>query len=215
MTQAWLKEAYERRVERILALPGDGQQVRAVAVVGEFDLAMFVRSSADFAACVDPDIGMAWQQSFTRTIFLAGDPHNLVERQPAAHLADDGSVAWYGPDRPEAYEGLSRLLRPLSGPTGLGVVAERPEVPLSWSADRSVDLVAVTSEVSLEATVVHINHLVAEAVLTGALNSAGAIKIRTVEQIDAIEGECLAFRVAPRDGNDESLRCFGYLRWSE
>jgi hypothetical protein len=212
LTAAWLQAQYERRIAEVLAMPGDRSPVRAIAVVRDLDLAMFVRSAIEFSTGLPAEVASAWHRSFTRTIFLAGDPANLTERHPPAHLAADGAIAWYAPEHPDAYEGLRRLLRPLRGSSGVERSDSVLRVSVAPNGPRQAEMVVAIDGVSLEELLVHVNHLTAEAALTGVLDDVCAIDVRIVDRIEAIDGTCLASRIAPESPENATLRCFAYLR---
>ncbi|WP_234386653.1 DUF6182 family protein, partial [Streptomyces sp. ERV7] len=89
----------------------DADAVQAVAVVRRFDPAAWVHDASAFALGLAPDTAAAWRRSFTRTVFLAGNPANLLGRYSFDHLAEDGSVGWCGPAPAESSAGLRRLLK--------------------------------------------------------------------------------------------------------
>ncbi|MFI1102952.1 DUF6182 family protein [Streptomyces melanogenes] len=89
----------------------DADAVQAVAVVCHFDPAVWVRDAAAFALGLAPGTAAAWRHSFTRTVFLAGNPANLLGRYSFDRLAEDGSVGWCGPAPAESSAGLRRLLK--------------------------------------------------------------------------------------------------------
>jgi hypothetical protein len=67
----------------------DAPDVSAVAVLRRFDPAVFARSAVQFALGLSDEQRVAWFRAFTRTVFLAGNPENLVERFPGAHVSPD------------------------------------------------------------------------------------------------------------------------------
>ena len=94
ITQELLESVHAARV----ATAGFGaRSVRAVAVVRSFDAAEFIRASVQFARGLPVELGKEWLASFTRTIFLAGDPGNLSSRFPGGYLAPDGESVWFPP----------------------------------------------------------------------------------------------------------------------
>ncbi|MBD0742450.1 DUF6182 family protein [Streptomyces sp. CBMA152] len=103
---AALLRARAEAVER----PGT-DAVLAVAVLRGFDPAAWVRDAAAFALGLAPDTAAAWRRSFTRTVYLAGNPENLLGRYSFDHLAEDGSVGWCGPAPAGNSAGLRRLLK--------------------------------------------------------------------------------------------------------
>lgn len=89
----------------------DADAVQAVAVVRHFDPATWIRDASAFALGLTPETAAAWRRSFTRTVFLAGNPANLLGRYSFDCLAEDGSVGWCGPAPAESSAGLRRLLK--------------------------------------------------------------------------------------------------------
>src|SRR5689334_22743886 len=60
---------------------GDGPgEVLATVVVRGLDLADWIRATCAFAMGLPAEAAAAWRRSFTRTVFLAGNPANLLGR---------------------------------------------------------------------------------------------------------------------------------------
>jgi hypothetical protein len=185
LSQDELRAHFERRigrVGRVLPDPRDAGRIGAVAVLRDFAPGTFVRSALAFARAADGDRAAAWYGNFTRTIFLAGDPRNLAERHPCAHLSPDGNVAWYGPGPLADHDALRRLLRPFRGPRGVAVPFAQ-EIPVA-DGDRagsgSALLEVSAAGLAVEDYLINVNHLVAEAVLDGLLGGTGRLLIRHV-----------------------------------
>ncbi|GGP66855.1 DUF6182 family protein [Streptomyces melanogenes] len=173
----------------------------AAVVVGRFDLASWARATCEFALGLGPEQAAAWRRSFTRTVFLAGNPDNLRERFSFAHFADDGSAAWTGPGPAADSAGLRRLLKLFDGPRPLPVRADTVvEVPPR--AGRRPDRPPVHRELHIAASgcrvsdaLVHLNHLLAEAVLDGLIRPGDTLTIRHVPRLTGLTDHFAALRV--------------------
>ncbi|MFD0690820.1 DUF6182 family protein [Actinomadura fibrosa] len=194
LSQDELRARFEERVVRAGRMPPDPRdagRVGAVAVLRDFSPGTFARSAVAFAREARGTRGMrgtrgdwaaAWYAGFTRTIFLAGDPRNLLERHPCRHLDPDGDIAWYGPGPLADHGALRRLLRPFQGPLGVAVPFVQ-EIPLDGgeAAGSGLALLEVSAAgLPVEDYLVNVNHLLAEAVLDGLLDGTGRLLIRHV-----------------------------------
>ncbi|SEP92534.1 hypothetical protein SAMN04487983_1002188 [Streptomyces sp. yr375] len=165
--------------------------VLAVVVIGRLDLASWVRETCAFALGLTPETQAVWRRSFTRTVYLAGSPPNLRERFAFAHVAADGSVAWAGPAAGAATATLRRLLKSfeasheLSGRPSATVTV--PGRPRSRPAVHR-ELYVATAKVGVTDALVHVNHLVAEAVLDGLIGPGDRLTLRFVPRLTGLTG---------------------------
>jgi hypothetical protein len=173
--------------------------VRAIAVVRSFDAAEFIRASVQFARGLPVDLGREWVASFTRTVFLAGDPDNLSDRFPGGRLAPDGSSLWFSPSGLDDQQGLSRLLRPFRGPLGVPA-ADGVRVVLDQESSSTARLCVATDGLGVEDYLIHVNHVLAEACLQGLLDGVSAIELTHVRAIEVIEEPYSYLRVLPDKG---------------
>jgi hypothetical protein len=173
--------------------------VRAIAVVRSFDAAEFIRASVQFARGLPVDLGREWVASFTRTVFLAGDPGNLRDRFPGGRLAPDGSSLWFSPSGIDDQQGLSRLLRPFRGPLGVPA-ADGVRVVLDQESSSTARLCVATDGLGVEDYLIHVNHVLAEACLQGLLDGVSAIELTHVRAIEVIEEPYSYLRVLPDKG---------------
>lgn len=172
----------------------------AAVVLGRFDLASWTRATCEFALGLDPEQAADWRRSFTRTVFLAGNPDNLRERFSFAHVADDGSAAWTGPGPAADSAGLRRLLKLFDGPrplpVGADTVVEIP--PRAGHPDRRPvhrELHIAGAGLRVSDALVHLNHLLAEAVLDGHIGPGDVLTIRHVPRLTGITDHFAALRV--------------------
>ncbi|WP_320777044.1 DUF6182 family protein [Streptomyces sp. CRN 30] len=158
-------------------------KVLAVCVLRDFDLPTWTRATCDFAARIDPATATAWRRDFTRTVFLAGNPDNLKNRFTFSHLAADGSAAWLSPAPPDQTAALRRLLKPFDGSAP---VPTRPSTTLRVPPDQAPrdrpptrrDLHVATAGVTIADCLIHLNHLLAEAVLDGLIGPGDELRLR-------------------------------------
>ena len=155
----------------------------AVVVLRRFEPATLARSALRFAVQLDPDRGEPWLRAFTRTVFLAGNPANLRQRFPLAHLAPDRSIAWYGPAPAADLTGLRRLLKVF--PSG------RLPVPTDLHLRVPGDdrggarrLLVATAGLTTAGYLVHLHHALVEAVLAGPLRPGDRVHVKHVPDID-------------------------------
>lgn len=231
MTQEFLAE---RARERLLVarpdfdLPGDPAELAAVlaagrrepdgdlhsvvAVLRRFDPAGWIRGTCAFVQGLCPDQAAAWRRSFTHTVFLAGNPENLADRVVFDHVTPDFSAAWHGPARPEASVGLRRLLKALGGAAPFPVRPPEPvDVPAGGPPRRRHDLYVATAGVSFGQALVHLNHLVAEAVLDGHIAAGDRLTLRRIPSLSGLRTPFSALRVDVDPTHPDRLRAFAGL----
>jgi hypothetical protein len=186
--------------------------IAGVSVIARFDLASWIRGTCAFALRLPAEHVPAWRRSFTRTIFLAGNPANLADRFSFVHVDRDRSVAWTAPLPPSASYTLRRLLKVFEGAAALPVRDEfvvrlpgtRP------GATRRV-LYVTTAGMTVADSVVHLNHLLVEAVLDGLLRPGDRLLVRQVPRLVGIGERFDALRIGPDPAGAGRLRAFGGL----
>jgi len=178
-----------RAIEACLRASG-GDEVLATVVLCRFDLASFTRAACTFAARVEPDRAAAWRRSFTRTVFLAGNPENLCAQFAFAHISEDRSAAWMQPGHAGETTGLRRLLKLFdcaNEPTvGYPAAVEIPALAADVSATRAPcdrELHLAVAGVSLSDTLVHLHHLLAEAVFDGLIVPGDRLMLRQLPRL--------------------------------
>ncbi|MET7329812.1 DUF6182 family protein [Nonomuraea sp. NPDC005650] len=209
--QDLLREHFDARMARVRRVrpPQSAHGVGAIAVLRAFDPVTFAGSAYAFARDLIEPRGALWYAAFTRTIFLAGDPGNLLDRHPCDHLSADSSIAWYAPAPLPAREGLRRMLRPFRGPHGLASPLLR-EVPLAGAgAVARLDVPVAT--LTVEDYLIHVNHLIAEATLDGLLTGAGRLVIRHLPHHPDPATPYTRVRVSPDPLSPDRLRAYAYL----
>ncbi len=200
-----------------IAARAEATQVIAVAVVRGFDLVPWIRGTCAYAAGLLPEEVAAWRRSFTRTIFLAGNPDNLLDRFAFAHVSEDRSAAWIPPAEETALVPLRRLLKLFDAPGPLPphplLTVEIPERADRPRVGRPVrhGLYLATAGVTVAGAMVHLNHLLAEAVLDGLLAPGDALTVRQVPRLTGVSEPFEALRIAGEEGRPDRLRAFAGL----
>jgi hypothetical protein len=183
---------------------------RVVAVLGRCDLARWVGATSGFVLGLTAAGAAGWRRSLTTTVFLAGNPANLRGRFAFDHL--DGDLGWIGPAPARTTTVLCRLLRAYDAPDGLPAGrAHRMRVPGDPTRpplDQTLQV--ATAGVSLSRTLVHLHHLIAEAILDGHLGAGDRLTVRTVPRID-VTGTFLALRVDVDHSDPHRLRAYAGL----
>ncbi|MEW2577016.1 DUF6182 family protein [Streptomyces syringium] len=187
-----------------VAAAGDEETVLAAAVVHRFDLDQWIRSTCDFALGLDPVRADAWRRSFTRTVFLAGNPLHLRDRFSFASVADDASAAWTPPGPAAATTGLRRLLKlftasaPLCGYSGVTVEIPTAHRPAPHPVHRPPvrrGLYLAAAECTVADALVHLNHTLAEGVLDGLITPGDRLTVRLLPRLAGVLGELERVRV--------------------
>ncbi|MFJ8589465.1 DUF6182 family protein [Streptomyces sp. NPDC093595] len=178
----------------------DTDDTVAAVVIGRLDLAQWARSTCAFALSLTGERAALWRRSFTRTVFLAGNPANLRDRFAFAHTADDGSAAWAGPGPASETAALRRLLKLFHGDAALPAAPDLTvRVPgRAGAAGRPPvhrHLYLATAGCSVSEALVHLNHVLAEAVLDGLITHGDAVTIRQVPRLMGVPASFAALRV--------------------
>ncbi|WP_067460154.1 DUF6182 family protein [Actinomadura macra] len=215
--QQTLREVLSDRVTRARdAWPSGQAEIGAIAVLRDFTPAEFAGSAVAFADRMPPQQRALWYGSFTRTVFLAGDPRNLAARFRHVHLSEDESIAWYGPGPLADYLPLRRLLRPIRGTTDPGWVGALHVSLNEAQAGRGqvAHLRVAVQDLTLQDYLVHVNHTLAEAVLDGLLTTVDVLEIEHVAQLPDDPGPYHALRVSSDPRSPDRLRAYASLSLS-
>ncbi|MFJ5172347.1 DUF6182 family protein [Streptomyces griseoviridis] len=199
------------------AAAGDdaGDDTLVAVVVRDLDLAGWARQTCAYALGLDAAEAAAWRRAFTRTVFLAGDPERIGARFPLARTAPDGSAAWTAPGPPGATAALRRLLKLLQAPAAIRAGGDTAfEIPRHPAYRAPVvsrpplrrDLCLATVDCTLADALVHLNHLLAEAVMDGLLAPGDRLVLRTVPGPAADLNRFAAVRAVPDPHAPDRLR---------
>jgi hypothetical protein len=191
-------------------------RVLAICVLRGFDLPTWVRATCAFAGRIDRAAAADWRRDFTRTVFLAGNPDNLRDRFVFGHLADDGSAAWQDPAPLENSATLRRLLKLFDGSAELPT---RPPAVVRVLADQDPqgrvpvrrELYVATAGVTIADCLVHLNHLLVEAVLDDVVGPGDQLIIRQAPWLPGLAGPFAALRIANAPGRPDQLRAYAAL----
>ena len=189
----------------------DGGPV-AVSVLARFDPVSWIRGTCAFAMGLTGEPVAAWRRSFTRTLFLAGNPANLAGRFDFAHVAEDGSAAWTAPAAQAATDTLRRLLKIFEGTAELPTRDELlVRLPGRGADPVRRTLYLTTAGMTVAGCLVHLNHLLVEAVLDGLLRPGDELLVRQVPRLVGIGERFDALRIGPDPVGVDRLRAFGGL----
>ena len=211
LTQEELREILDARIR---AAGPRRPEASAVAVLRGFDPRGFARSVLDFVTWLPPEARAQWQADFTRTVFLAGNPRNLAGRLPPSVVAPDHQVAWYATGPRAAHRELRLLLRAVQG--DLPPVLPGPftlEVPHA-RADARTDgvrrrrMTIATAGLSLPRYLVHVNHTLAESLLTGVLAPGDLLTVHHAPELPEPTQEHTYLRVHQDPAGPDLLRAF-------
>ncbi|WP_413803396.1 DUF6182 family protein [Streptomyces iranensis] len=180
-------------------------------VLRRFEPRIYAESVLGYALSLPDTLREAWLRAYTRTVFLTGNPANLATRFDFHHISRDGSMAWTAPDDSGERSPLRRLLRlfPTAEPPALPARLEVPAAVPPPEGDahapvRRARLYAVTTRVSLAAYLVHVHHVLAEAVITKLIDEHTELAIHHVPQLDPSDGPFDMLRVVPDTDADTS-----------
>ncbi len=188
--------------------PAEGLGAATVVLRG-VELRTWVQGTCAFASSLDPRTATAWRRQLTRTIFLAGNPHNLRQRFSPTLVAPDSTAAWFGPADPLA-QALRRLLPafscgaslsgPPSSPVRLRLEPRPTREPRQWEA------LLATAGMSLPGSLIALNHLLVEAVLDGHLQDRDTVTVRPIPTLSGHRADVRCIRAVPDPGHRGRLR---------
>ncbi|MDQ1041712.1 hypothetical protein QFZ75_008214 [Streptomyces sp. V3I8] len=198
-----------------VAAAGAEPVVPAVCVLRGFELSAWLRETYVFARGIGGEEAAAWRQDFTRTVFLAGNPAQLRERFVFSHVAADGASAWLGPAPAEQSTALRRLLKlfpaTASLPTAAGTVVDLPaDGPVGRRPVRH-ELHLATAGLTLAQALVHLHHLLSEAVLDRVLGPGDRLVLRPVPHLVGVSGPFEALRIGAAPRQPQLLRAHAAL----
>ncbi|OKI03521.1 hypothetical protein A6A06_38970 [Streptomyces sp. CB02923] len=200
-----------------IASLAESSDTQAVVVLRRFSLAAWVRATCGFAAGVSPDRAVRWRQAFTRTVFLAGNPDQLRERFAFDHISEDGSAAWRGPEPASASAALRRLLKRFDSERALPI-GPAVRIPLAGPDHGSHarhpvrrDLYVATSGMALSAYLVHVNHLLVEAVMDGLIAPGDELTVRELPSLVGASVPFASLRIGVDACRPDRLRAYAAL----
>lgn len=196
-------------LDELAAAEQDIPDVAAIVVLRRFDPAEFARSAVQFAFHLDGERREVWRQAYTRTLFLAGNPANLAERFDWAHVSPDGSIAWFGPASTARSTGLRRLLKRFDGEHHPQLSSVVPVDLPSVAGGAAHRLEIAMRGLSTAEYLVHVNHVLAESVLTGILRRGDRL---TLAHVPRLSGPYSALRVHRDNADPSRLRAYAALR---
>jgi hypothetical protein len=184
-----------------------------VCVLRRLDLAALISGTCVLAATLHPEQVEAWRRSFTRTIFLAGNPDNLRDRFAFHHACPSGAIAWTEPATLTEHAPLRRLLRLFDGS---GALPPPATVALPGTGPRvEHDLYLASTGITVGECLVHVGHLLAEAVFDGLVAGGDRLTVRHVPRLVGMPAPFEALRIAADPDDPDRLRAFAALVRSE
>lgn len=192
----------------------DAAHVSAVVVVRDIDVAAFVTGALAHTVALPAAARDAWYRSFTRTIFLAGNPERLQHRHPPDHCTPDGAIGWYAAAELSTYLGLRRLLRAFDGPRiATDIPATVPlRLPGRGAAPRRARRLLVdVAGLGMGQYLVHLHHTVCEAAICGLIGPGDALEVVHVQEIDESVGRWDYARVHADHRDERRLRLYTCL----
>jgi hypothetical protein len=185
--------------------------VTAVVVLREADVLAFLRSVLAVSCSLPLSVAEAWYQAFTRTLFLVGNPQNLAARYPLHHVTQQGSVAWLAPTRRSATVGVCRLLKPIPESRAPNLPRQVELLAPGKISGRRQTLLVATRGLSWASYLVHVNHTLAESVITRLIAPGDRIRLRHVDSLDHWPRGASHVRVHFKDADSTQLRLYTAL----
>lgn len=192
-----------------LAAPAE-TTTAVICVLRRPDLAAMVAGTCAFAATL-PEAWVAdWRHSFTRTIFLAGNPRNLRDRFDFQYTDPGGAIAWTRPAPLREHAPLRRLLRLFDSS---GALPPPTTVTVPGTGVRAVehDLYLASTGVTAAECLVHLGHLLAEVVFDGLVAGGDRLTVRQVPRLVGLPGPFESLRVAADPDDPDRLRAYAAL----
>jgi hypothetical protein len=193
--------------------PAQTGDLVAVAVLRQVDPVGWLLAASEFALRLDRHRLRDWCAAFTRTVFLAGNPANLGDRFPFAHVTPDGQIAWLRPAPQAESAVLRRMLKLFTGTEPVRLPAlSSPRIggsALAAPPGRAPvrrELIVATAGLTVSEYLVHTNHLLAEAVYAGLIRTGDRLTLRPVPRLTGWSGPTAAVRVRPDPADPTRLQ---------
>ncbi|WP_230646896.1 DUF6182 family protein [Bradyrhizobium sp. Leaf401] len=152
----------------------------ALVVLRDFNPKAFGESCLKFACGLDLNIKREWFRNFTRTLFLVGNPLKLRYRFRFDQISDDGSIGWISSSVPSSSP-LPRLLKSFHvDPSPVPSLELDLDVPGETGQRKTWLVYLDTAELNVSQCLVHLNHILAESVITGLFRAGDRICVRPV-----------------------------------
>lgn len=184
-------------------------------LIKQFDPTTYVRSTLAYLDALAPEILERWYHSFTRTLFLAGNPAHLSARFELHRVSPDGALAWTLPRPRGSRDALVLLLqrlctgRPAALPARLRI---EPDSAATVSrAPRTVRVCVAAKGLHLEEYLIHLNHTLCESYIQGLLHTSDRMEIEHVDDIREVPPSARYFRVQRAPAPPERFRLYAYL----
>jgi hypothetical protein len=172
------------------------KQGAAVVVVRDFDLRTYLESCLTFVRNLDGAIQDKWFRTFTRTLFLVGNPEKLCHRFHFDQVASDGSLGWISPTFPDQTLPIRRLLNSLQFDlSAVGPIEVDFTVPGKEAEGRAWLLYLAIAGLSGPQSLVHLNHILVEGMITGLFRPGDRICIRSVPTLSGLSADFVSVRV--------------------
>jgi hypothetical protein len=220
--QARLAQIFDARTAWVGREPhrATGLETSVLVLLRSLDLAGLVNGAREFTASLSAGEAAAWRESWTKTLFLFGNPANLTQRTPARIITGDASAAWLGPFPGGRLPGQSRLLKPVTGalpdlPGEMEIL--RQGAPADGSAGDSADrgtfreLHIAVRDLTIAEYLVHLHHTLAESMLLARLRPGEPLRLIHRPDIDLAPEEASYARVHFARGDAASLRLYTWL----
>ncbi|GGT64823.1 DUF6182 family protein [Streptomyces purpureus] len=186
-----------------IAALSDETTTLAAVVVHHLDLPAFAVATCAYTASLDDTQQAAWRRDFTRTVFLAGNPANLRHRFTFAHTDPAAHLAYTAPGPAAATAPLRRLLKlfdaparlPARPPTLLTIPTPPGLRPTRPPRHRRLHL--ATAGCTLAQALVHLNHLLAEAVMDGLITGGDRLTLIQEPTLTTAGPAFAAWRITP------------------
>jgi len=208
LLRAWLVDHYRE----VTARPGPDAGIAAAVVVRDVEPEPFLRGTLAFARALPAGAREAWRRAFTRTVFYAGNPDSLP-RVDFLHTTADRAIGWVAPADRRATRALSRTLRLFRGGREWPGGRELISVPMPGGnpgGGRAALLRVATAGVGAADYLIHVNHVLAEAVLRGLLRPGDRLDVEHVPHLRMREGYAHA-RIAQDPEREGQLRLYAAL----
>lgn len=203
-----LMEDGARRLEALAAAPPAGNpaaalgapasEVAAYVVMSRFSPQVFMQSVPGFVSTLPAPWAAAWLRSFTKTIYLLGNPENLRRRFRFQYVSPDGTMGWLCPASAEEASTLQRLLvlfgnHPLDVPEDFDIRVGDAHLPPGAAYTLQIS----TVDSSAAKYHVDLHHVLAEALLGGLVHAGDTLRIRHVPVLHCTAARYLYLRVTP------------------
>jgi hypothetical protein len=201
------KEDNQWKGQNMETVPED----KVIVVIKSFDWEEYINALFEFNNKLSKQQKENWFKTFTRTIYLFGNPAKLDNYESLfAYRSENLAITF--PGKTSEYRGLQLLLRLVN--TNKEYMLNDQTICIAANQSKKNNQIAKLevnlSELKFERVLTHISHIINESLILNRINDIDSINISSVEEIN-IPPDYTNIRIDIDETNYEKLRTYCLL----